>query len=502
MVDLTEKTLSTLAGLRKYCGHLKNWYDTRTLEAKPPLFLSSVDNGNLVASLWTLRQGCCDLLQQPLLPKKLGLGLLDHLHILMERRAFPKRALQGAEQELRGKKWLESVIHFAERMLSSKRSPAKSNSPDTQWFRDQAQQRVRSIYTLISSYMPWVLPEFAAVRDALMPAPANDSITIEQLPNVIAALQSRLDDTTEPTRNGHQTDAERLRSMLPQAKQNAVDLVAALRRITKQADELTDAMDFRFLFDQDRNLMSVGFDADTKELAPYYYDLLATEPRTAIFISIAKDDIPQEAWFQLGRPFTTRQGRTMLLSWTGTMFEYLMPSIWMQRYPNTLLDGASKAAVRSQQAYGNSKGVPWGISESACAKINPAGDYHYEAFGVPTLALKKNEAEPLIISPYSTFLALSVDPKGALANLRKMESLNWFGSYGFYEAADYTTSRKRLIGHRHEIVRSWMVHHQGMALLSLANFLCHNVVQRWFHSDPRVQATALLLQEKPVAQLV
>jgi cyclic beta-1,2-glucan synthetase len=502
MVDLTQKTLATVTRVRKYCGHLMNWYDTRSLEAKPPLFISSVDNGNLVASYWTLRQGCLHLLQQPLLSKKLGEGLLDHLRVLNERRAFPKRALHGAEQELRSPDWIAAVTRFAEKLLANKKTPKKSSSPDTQWFRDQARLRVRNIYDLIKSYMPWALPEFAAIRDALMPAPANDKITLEQLPNVIAALESRLDDTIEPTRNGNQSTAERLRDMLPEARQNAVALIAALRRIAQHTEELADAMDFKFLFDNERMLMSVGFDAQSKELQPYYYDLLATEPRTAIFISVAKDDIPQEAWFQLGRPFTTYQGRTLLLSWTGTMFEYMMPTIWMQRYPNTLLDRAAKAAVRAQQAYGNSKGIPWGISESACARINPAGDYHYEAFGVPTLAIKKSESETLIISPYSTFLALSVDPKGALANLRKMESAGWFGSYGFYEAADFTSSRKRLIGHKHEIVRSWMVHHQGMSLLSLANFLCDNVVQHWFHSDPRVQATALLLQEKPVAQLV
>jgi hypothetical protein len=182
------------------------------------------------------------------------------------------------------------------------------------------------------------------------------------------------------------------------------------------------------------------------------------------------------------------------------MFEYLMPAIWMQRYPNTLLDRALVSAVRSQQAYALGKNVPWGISESACAKRNEVGDYHYEAFGVPTLALKKNESEAVIISPYSTFLALSVDRDAALSNLRRMESMGWFGSYGFYEAADYSHTRKRFMGPRYEVVRQWMVHHQGMSLLSLANFLCDNLVQRWFHADPRVQATALLLQERPISK--
>jgi hypothetical protein len=269
----------------------------------------------------------------------------------------------------------------------------------------------------------------------------------------------------------------------------------------EQARDLANAMEFRFLLDEQRLLLSVGFDAQTEELQTYCYDLLATEPRTAVFVAIAKDDIPQDCWFRLDRPFTSDQGRPVLLSWTGTMFEYLMPSIWMRSYPNTLLDRAMVAAVKSQQAYGEHKAIPWGISESACAKRNEAGDYHYEAFGVPSLARKKSETDPLVVSPYSTFLALSVDREGALANLRRMEALGWFGSYGFFEAGDFTSSRTRFLRSRCELVQSWMVHHQGMSLLSLANFLCDNVVQRWFHSDRRVQATELLLQEKPVSHV-
>jgi hypothetical protein len=289
--------------------------------------------------------------------------------------------------------------------------------------------------------------------------------------------------------------------MLAEARRNTLHLIEELRHSSEQARSLGNAMDFSFLLDKQRLLLSVGFDAQTEELQPYNYNLLATEPRTAVFIAIAKEDIPQECWFRLDRPYTRDRGHTVLLSWTGTMFEYLMPSIWMRVYPNTLLDRASVAAVRCQQDYAAIKGILWGISESACSKRNDAGDYHYEAFGVPSLSLRKNGAEPMVVSPYSTFLALNVDRRGALANLRKMDALGWFGSYGFYEAADYTRPRRRLFRARYELVYSWMVHHQGMSLLSLANFLGNNVVQGWFHSDRRVQATELLLQEKPVAQM-
>jgi len=178
-----------------------------------------------------------------------------------------------------------------------------------------------------------------------------------------------------------------------------------------------------------------------------------------------------------------------------------MPVLWMRTYPNTLLDNSRIAAVRLQQIYASEKGVPWGISESAYAKRDEAGNYQYQAFGLPHISLRTGEPEALVISPYSTFLALTVDPTGAMRNLRRMAADDWLGAYGFYEAADYFSSNRRSWRHRHEIVRCWMAHHQGMSLLAMANFLHDGVVQRWFHNERRVQATELLLHEKPAANV-
>ena len=505
MVDLTEKTLATLIRLQKYRGHLMNWYETRTLAAKPPFFISSVDSGNLVASLWTLQQGCLDRLHEPLLSRALAEGLLDHFRVLVTLRDLPKRVLLRSETEFGSESWLSSILNFPDDVLNEKNSARRPDvAADIAWFRGQALMRIRSIRELARSYMPWMLPEFAALRRELELADAAtpmDDVPLEQLPELISELEARLDNRQRSARNGKGSPAENLLLLLPEARENALGLIVNLQQASQQANDLASAMDFSFLLDKQRMLMSVGFDAQSEELQPYCYDLLATEPRTAVFIAIAKEDIPQDCWFRLDRPFTSDHGRPVMLSWTGTMFEYLMPSIWMRSYPNTLLDRASLAAVRSQQAYAASKGILWGISESACATRNEVGDYHYEAFGVPKLALKKNETDPLIVSPYSTFLALTVDRQAALRNLHRMDALGWFGSYGFYEAADYTGSRRGFWRGRCELVRSWMVHHQGMSLLALANFLCDNVVQRWFHSDRRVQATELLLQEKPVSHM-
>ena len=501
MVDLSQKTLATVSGLEKYRGHMMNWYDTHTLKPKPPFFISSVDSGNMVASLWTLQQGCMERLHRPLFSRTLAQGLVDYLHVLVELKAIRKRALSNFEGQTQGTGWLSAILRFPEDAFAEKNSRVKPElASDAAWFREQAQARIRQIQEQVRFYMPWMLPEFAELRAKLKVTKSIDDLPLERFPDAIAEFELQFDSSLQTTSNGGGPAAKNFLELLAEARKNAVALIGELRSVSQQARDLADAMDFSFLLEKQRLLMSVGFDAQAKELQPYFYDLLATEPRTAVFAAIAKEDIPQEAWFRLDRPFANDHGRPVLLSWTGTMFEYLMPSIWMRSYPNTLLHRAAAAAVRSQQEYAAEKGIPWGISESACARRNEAGDYHYEAFGVPTLALKKNEIEPLIISPYSTFLALNVDRKGALANLHRMEDLGWFGSYGFCESADFTIARRRFGGPRWELVGSWMVHHQGMSLLSLANFLCDNIVQRWFHSHRRVQASELLLQEKSVAR--
>ncbi len=502
MVDLTQKTIGTLGRMTKYRGHFMNWYDTHSLEVKPPFFISSVDSGNLVASLWTLQQGCRECLRQPLLSRSLADGFVDYLRALARYGAIRKRVVTRWEAELKKEDWLTSLLSFPEEVLAETKAHTKSKrSSQIAWFREQAKLRLQAVRDVVRTYVPWKLEEFAEVRAKLLEKALQiqDTLPLQQLPDLISELEICLDQRIPSTQNGNRSASQRLKSMLAEARQSAVALIDSLRHVSQQADDLAREMDFSFLMDKQRLLVSVGFDAQSEELQPYYYDLLATEPRTAVFVAIAKEDIPQDCWFRLDRPFTSDGGRPALLSWTGTMFEYLMPSIWMRSYPNTLLDRATLAAVRTQQAYATEKGILWGISESACAKRNEAGDYHYEAFGVPDLALQKNESEPLIVSPYSTFLALNVDRKGALANLQRMDSLGWFGSYGFYESADYTVRRRRFFGQRYELVRQWMVHHQGMSLLALANCLSDHVVQRWFHLDPRVQATELLLQEKPVS---
>ena len=503
LAALTQQTLTTAARLAKHRGHLLNWYDTRTLAPLSPWVVSSVDSGNLLASLWTLEHGCLDRLRQPLLQPCLADGLLDHLRALAELRVFPRKQLAQYEANFRNQSWPLSILGLQESDFENHRAADRSGrAAETGWFRQQAQLRLRNILQMTESYEPWWLPEFAPLRDELgLNATSTERLSLEQLPDLIRQLQALIDRKLPSLPEERRPLFGRLKTLLAAARSNAVSLVENLRKLSAQAGELADAMDFSFLLDPHRRLMSVGFDAQSQQLQNSCYDLLATESRIAVFVAIAKEDIPQDCWFRLGRGHTLDHGRPVLLSWTGTMFEYLMPSLWMRSYPNTLLDRAGVAAVRSQQAYAARRGVPWGISESAYFKLDEHGNYQYQAFGLPRLSLMRRESNPLVISPYSTFLALSVDPPASLWNLRRMEKLGWFSSHGFYESADYTTSRGRFGWSRCQIVRCWMAHHQGMSFLSMANLLCDNVVQRWFHADRRVQATELLLQEKPAVHV-
>jgi cyclic beta-1,2-glucan synthetase len=275
----------------------------------------------------------------------------------------------------------------------------------------------------------------------------------------------------------------------PRARRGlTAEMPAELNEIAAACDALVRDMDFRFLYHPRKKVLSVGYDVAAGRLENSYYDLLASEARIAVFVAIAKGDVPQEAWFHLGRAHTLARGERVLLSWTGTMFEYLMPALWMRHYPGTITQQSIEAAVRVQRDHCSRKGVPWGISESAHAS-------GYAPFGVASLALKRREREPLVIAPYASFLALIVNPALAMKNLRQMEDYGWHGRYGYYESVEYTGSGA-------EIIRSWMAHHEGMALLAICNLLFDNPMQRYFHAEPQVLATELLLHERLPAAAV
>jgi cyclic beta-1,2-glucan synthetase len=500
LADRTQETLSTIARLERHRGHLLNWYDTRTLQPLSPRFVSSVDSGNLVASLWTLEQGCLELISKPILQPSLAEGLLDHLRILREQRALSRRVFSSIHRAVKKGKW-QAVLSLPEKTMENitpREGPVKKRE-DAQWFAGQARARFSRMKQTVRCYTPWLLPEFAAVRGAGTNSQWGN-VALRHIPDFIDRLTRGLEaEAKSQGPDDIRELSQRLLDLLPEARRLSVSLIQQLRDLAKESRKLANEMDFRFLLHPQRKLLSVGFDVESEKLNAACYDLLASEARTAVLVATAKDDIPQETWFHLGRPQTLEHGRPVLMSWTGTMFEYLMPFIWLRNFPGTLLDRSRSAAVKAQRAYTLAKGIPWGISESACCKKDDTGTYNYLAFGLPSLALHKSEMNALVISPYSTFLALPVDPAAALINLHQMTDLGWVGPYGFYEAADFAFARRRWWGKRLELVHCWMAHHQGMSLLSLANFLGGGMIQNWFHREPRVQATELLLQEKPIA---
>jgi hypothetical protein len=289
--------------------------------------------------------------------------------------------------------------------------------------------------------------------------------------------------------------SEQLRALLPDAIVRLKALNASLEVIAHDAFQLADQMDFGFLLEKSRLLLSIGYEVATKKLHTATYDMLASEARIATFLAVAKGDIPQQSWFKLARTHTIAYNLPVLLSWTGTMFEYLMPSLWMRSYPDTLVARTLDAAVEIQRTFGRKHGIPWGISESGYAEQDPAGHYHYQAFGIPAMALKWDATAGPVVSPYSSFLALGTDAPEAMKNLRRMAKAGWVGAYGFYESADYSKTRGQAT-----LVREWMAHHQGMSLLAILNLLHDNVVQTWFHSNPQLQATELLLHERPMRE--
>ena len=299
------------------------------------------------------------------------------------------------------------------------------------------------------------------------------------------------------------TVAEGLRELARSNPENA--LGPRIEELARRAAELADNMSFRRLYDPERRILSIGYRLADAEgpgrLDPSYYDLLASEARLASFITIAKGELPETHWFHLGRLLTSIEGNPTLLSWSGTIFEYLMPLLVMRSYPGTLLDRSCEMAVRSQRRYAAERGVPWGISESAYGLVDRHENYQYKAFGVPGLGLKRGLGDELVVAPYATALAAMLDPVAAARNFRRLEAEGLRGEYGFYESIDYAhpqpeppTFPAQLT--KGQVVRAFFAHHQGMTLVSLANVLAGDVMVKRFHADPRVQATELLLQER------
>ncbi len=490
------QTLETMRKLERYNGHFLNWYDTRTLQALLPRYVSTVDNGNLAGLLFTLREGLLEVAANPFPIPAAVLGLRDTLGCWIKVAESDKSPDSGAIlAPLRG---METKLaapppspEAAVRLLADLQRdlsalPAIGSGADSElhWWREAFEKLCREHHDEIEAAFPWL-----GVKAENPSENGADEIAWPDSLSQVRAELKRLDSMSEGT-----TSLKVRRDALEAAVQAATERAAVFEKLAALCDEFA-RMDFTFLFDDARKLFAIGYNVTNRQRDTSYYDLLASEARIASFVAIALGQVSQEHWFALGRLVTSVKTQPALISWSGSMFEYLTPPLIMPSYGNTLLDVSCQAAVARQIEYGHQMGVPWGISESCFNFTDAQSNYQYRAFGVPGLGLKRGLADDLVIAPYATLMAFMISPQDALENIKYLRTEGAEGQYGFYEALDYTPSRL-LPGKNHEVVRCFMAHHQGMAFLALNKCLLDGPMQRRFEANPLFQAAELLLQEK------
>ncbi len=518
VVATLTNSMATIGRLERYQGHLLNWYDIQSLTPLEPRYVSTVDSGNLTGALWSLEQGLEELLHAPLLTGTVFTALADTGEILK----------QAMAQE--GRTWF--YLNTLEKLLCDWHAPP-STIVDFLRMQRRVQTNASSVCTAATvspwglelqnqiaawdhhrdRYLGWIeiLAEkreaalaplgtqvLSAIRQDLSRAPSLYAIAHGQLES-IQALRG-IDQGAHPDTVPLAAWIKRVLEAFATSQWLAGETLGTAERLIENIRDLSNGMGMGFLYAPKRKLFSIGYNVSTDRLDASSYDLLASEARLGSFVAIARGDVPMEHWFSMGRIYGAVGRQRVLLSWTGTMFEYLMPLLFQHAYGNSLMDKAAREAVAIQIDYGRKHRVPWGISESAYADLDLHKTYQYKAFGVPALGLKRGLEEQLVVAPYATMLALSLAPPETVENLKQLAGMGMLGEYGFYEAMDFSRQPQREEGSqthkRGVIVEAYMAHHQGMAFLALTNFLHGNPFQRRFHSDARVRAFDALLQER------
>ncbi len=515
-------TLKTLARIEKVRGHLLNWYDIRTLEPMDPEFVSSVDSGNFVASMIVLKQHALEAPRSKLISTAALEGLRTHLlrlrgELTVHARTHSiTRAVDGLMRQLEVD---PTDLFFWEGLLTEALGSAQrldamleehANEELHYWSR-RLVERIQAQIDAIRHFAPWLAEPFERELRFSFTDPTLQPLlqlmraapTFAEIPNrlaeVKAGIHARL-ASPEPLHKLTREALENLVGALEPARLRVTALLDSWSAMAAMANRWVEEMQFEFLFDRKSELMRIGSTSDGK-LEDSSYDLLASEARTAVLLGIARGDMPREAWFHLGRKLVQWRGYHCLVSWSGTMFEYLMPNLFMRTWEGTLLHESCKSAVKIQQAWARERGIPWGVSESAWNERDSALNYQYHAFGIPVIAARRDFSDRLVVAPYATMLALLIDPAGAMENARSLGARpGVLGRYGFREAIDFSSSR-RFRRDENVVVRSYMAHHQGMALLAIDSVLKDGPMQERFHADPLIQAAEYLLQERAPALL-
>jgi len=513
LVDLIDKTISTVEKLAKWNGHLYNWYDARTLKTLRPGYISTVDSGNLAGYLITLEQGLNDYLHSPLADARFLSGIMDTLSCAGQEESADYHKI-SAIRALYKKGSVDAASW--NQILKTIENGEICNSVKTTIWRTKLDRMVRLFRKEMTELMPYIdlLEKFpgnfrgenssqdlSAGLDELLGLLRTNMI-LSHMPDVYTSavrctsrMMEEIMESGRPEDDKNLFYLRQLEETLVSAADTSERFIYKFRMLIHRIHALSEAMVFTPLYVKKKQLFSIGYNVDENELTDSCYDLLASEARQVSYISIARGEVPESHWFKMGRALTAVDGYKGLISWTGTMFEYLMPLLIMKNYKNTLLDETYSFVIKSQKKYGRQRNMPWGTSESGFYLLSSNHEYQYKAIGVPWLGLKRGLIEDAVAAPYATFLALHVDPEGAVRNIKRLKEEGLDGPYGFYEAADYTPERL-LFERKRAIVKSYMAHHQGMSLLSLNNFMNHNIMQERFHCDPAMNAARLLLSEK------
>jgi len=503
LLDRSQKTLSTMQTLERHKGHFLNWYHTQTLLPLHPRYVSTVDSGNLAACMLTFKEGLLSLHNLPVLREDLYNGLTDTINVLREKAKEPSAFQKiidawhamGPEESLRlssAKTFLDTLLPAAEAFLDQQKT---TGSNEGYWWAETLVKQCSDAAFELSTLTGW-MQDVEQHQKLIEVFRMPDQIpSLNDLMNMTEVILPKLENSIVEENGPEEKEwLIALESSIRNSRLMAEGMIESIAALEKQCIEFSD-YDYDFLFDPVQHFFSIGYNVEDHRRDPGCYDLLGSEARLGVFVAIAQGKIPQESWFALGRQLTMTGKDPVLISWSGSMFEYLMPLLIAPVYESTLLDQTHKGAVRRQIEYGQRRGLPWGLSESCFSMVHANMDYMYRAFGVPGLGLKRGLADDYVVAPYASIMALMIEPDEAYENLKEMSLQGFEGKWGFYEAIDYTASRLQR-GQTESVVKAFMAHHQGMSLLSLDYLLRDQPMQKRFQADLRFQTSLLLLQEK------
>jgi cyclic beta-1,2-glucan synthetase len=524
--DLTIRSravLDSMDRMERYRGHWLNWYDTRSLQPLEPRYVSTVDSGNLAVSLVTLAEGCRELAGSPVFPTALWSGLTDAFDLLSEALAdHPAPAGDALRAEMDGITTRVAELAAApgpspaaldalrEGELAALRAllleslekagPADRTLEIIQIWLERSDHQLRMMRSEIDVLLPWLsLAEGGpAGHEAILSRVAmllGPDWELRGAARRVAEARRDVARARAAADAGGQAWLDRLDAALVAGGAAQDGLLRDIEGVTARAAHAADAMDFAMLYDRERRIFNIGYNLNADQLDPHHYDLLMSEARLASYFAIAKRDVPAEHWFHLGRPMSGVAGELTALSWNGSMFEFLMPALVLGSQEGRLTGRSEHAVVAVQRRYADSLGLPWGVSESSFALRDSAQTYQYQAFGVPGLGLRRGLGEDYVVAPYASGLALAVAPLAAVRNLRRLSEMGLVGTYGMFEAVDFTPERQPA-GEGFSPVHSFMAHHQGMMLTAIGNRLCGNALPRRFMADRRMKSIKLLLQER------